>query len=99
MQRRPDGRPTRAPRAAPARAGLHLREVSSGHSAIFDGDRQVPGSQCPREVAERSLERVQRRRASRVRPCLCCGSPFVSEGAHNRLCGGCRLRSEGLAGA
>ncbi len=27
-----------------------------------------------------------------VRPCLCCGTPFDSEGAHNRMCNLCRKR-------
>ena len=27
------------------------------------------------------------------RACMCCGKTFLSEGAHNRLCGGCRNRS------
>lgn len=28
-----------------------------------------------------------------LRPCLCCGHLFRSEGYHNRLCGPCRLGS------
>lgn len=27
------------------------------------------------------------------RACLCCGTAFLSEGAHNRLCHGCRKQS------
>ncbi len=27
-----------------------------------------------------------------VRPCMCCGHPFMSEGIHNRLCTPCRSR-------
>lgn len=27
---------------------------------------------------------------SRIRPCMCCGGDFRSEGAHNRLCAACR---------
>ncbi|MBW4984777.1 hypothetical protein KZZ07_19740 [Mameliella sp. CS4] len=35
----------------------------------------------------RDLNREARRR---LRPCLCCGSPFLSEGPHNRMCDRCR---------
>ena len=28
-----------------------------------------------------------------VRPCLCCGAKFKSEGPHNRLCNKCRASS------
>lgn len=27
-----------------------------------------------------------------VRPCMCCGHPFPSEGIHNRMCDPCRHR-------
>ena len=30
-----------------------------------------------------------------VRPCLCCGQAFLSEGPHNRLCTACRRLSPG----
>lgn len=29
----------------------------------------------------------------RERPCMCCGRTFLSEGAHNRLCGSCGSKS------
>ena len=28
-----------------------------------------------------------------LRPCLCCRTPFISEGAHNRLCPTCSTKS------
>lgn len=31
---------------------------------------------------------------ARARPCLCCNTKFVSEGAHNRLCDRCRGLSD-----
>lgn len=35
------------------------------------------------------------RRAKRMpRPCLCCGTPFDSEGIHNRLCKRCATRDD-----
>ena len=43
------------------------------------------------------LRRLQDRRSKPLKPktaanrtCLCCGKPFASEGAHNRLCYVCR---------
>lgn len=27
----------------------------------------------------------------KVRPCMCCGKTFPSEGPHNRMCGPCRM--------
>ena len=59
------------------------------------------------EVLDRSLtsvksclRRLETRRSLKLKPkkvanrsCLCCRKPFVSEGAHNRLCGDCRTRS------
>ena len=49
---------------------------------------------------ESCLRRLETRRSLKLKPkkvanrtCLCCRKPFVSEGAHNRLCGDCRTRS------
>ncbi len=46
------------------------------------------------------LRRLETRRNLQLKPkrlanrhCLCCRKPFVSEGAHNRLCGDCRTRN------
>ncbi len=36
-----------------------------------------------------------RRKGTTQRACMCCGKTFLSEGAHNRLCGACRNRSAG----
>ncbi len=37
-----------------------------------------------------TLAQQARRPGRRKRPCLCCKTPFMSEGPHNRLCGRCR---------
>lgn len=39
---------------------------------------------------KRRPRRNQSRAAKTQRPCLCCGHPFASEGAHNRVCGPCK---------
>lgn len=38
----------------------------------------------------RRLETIEGRRLRRERLCMCCRSPFMSDGPHNRLCGRCR---------
>jgi hypothetical protein len=46
---------------------------------------------------EAKTARDQEQRAARgitVRACLCCRTPFASEGAHNRLCEPCRKRGD-----
>ena len=44
---------------------------------------------CLRRLEDRRSKPLKPRTAA-SRPCLCCGKPFVSDGAHNRLCGRCR---------
>lgn len=40
-----------------------------------------------------SLQKQDDERARKViRPCLCCGDKFLSEGIHNRMCDDCRHR-------
>jgi hypothetical protein len=46
----------------------------------------------PSHVANAVPERSQRKR----RPCMCCGKPFDSAGAHNRLCNTCRRGSHSV---
>ena len=40
-----------------------------------------------REYDERFMPKANRKR----RACMTCGSQFTSEGAHNRVCDGCKL--------
>ncbi|PKP85842.1 MAG: hypothetical protein CVT80_00455 [Alphaproteobacteria bacterium HGW-Alphaproteobacteria-2] len=47
-------------------------------------------------LAENACHRMERESRARVRPCLRCGRKFGSEGAHNRLCDGCRSRCSTL---
>jgi hypothetical protein len=43
-----------------------------------------------------AYRRVFSRKARGKRACMCCGTTFMSEGAHNRLCDVCRKNSPGL---
>lgn len=45
------------------------------------------------KAADEGATPPRRRKGSTERACMCCGKPFLSEGAHNRLCGSCRNRS------
>lgn len=42
------------------------------------------------ELAERKVEELERAEKRTRRNCMCCGTPFMSEGIHNRLCATCR---------
>lgn len=71
-------------------ASLEIR--GTGRVAVFLGDEQL-SPLVERGVAEcylRSIERRFQRQAAVLRPCLCCGAPIRSEGAHHRLCTTCR---------
>ncbi len=53
-----------------------------------------------RDLALTTLEAAQARTdvalKRTMRPCLCCGKPFQSEGIHNRMCTPCRgLNADG----
>lgn len=51
-----------------------------------------------KKAAQQAAERMQAAADSRAkrgeRPCLCCGTTFISEGIHHRLCGLCRHRGD-----
>jgi hypothetical protein len=72
---------------------LTVRRWGTGY-AVFDGRRRVSGP-TRRADAEAARDRLEREATSRVRACLCCGAPFVSEGPHNRLCTACRSLDPG----
>lgn len=40
----------------------------------------------------RRIETLNNRAKTTMRPCMCCGKTFTSDGPHNRLCGACRTR-------
>jgi hypothetical protein len=71
-------------------AGVSLAEIAS---------RLGRSLEAVRSRARRLRLAPRRRRrdltaAGRERPCLSCTVPFVSEGAHNRLCETCRGRGD-----
>lgn len=51
------------------------------------------GSKTQAETRIDALENEARREGHKRRPCITCGASFLSEGAHNRMCNGCRSHS------
>jgi hypothetical protein len=85
----------------PSRKGLGsqgrfcLQRKQAGWVVINDdGSGLVAGPFVTRAAADEAREEAYaaRRSGVRVRPCMCCETPFPSEGAHNRLCDPCRKR-------
>ncbi len=55
--------------------------------------RAVSQEYWEKERAEAAMERIIRAARVVTRPCLCCRTPFLSEGPHNRMCPSCRNTS------
>ena len=63
--------------------------------AIFNAQgERVSGFHTDRSTAEDACARLIKAASKQLRSCLCCGRNFQSEGAHNRLCDGCRRRTD-----
>jgi hypothetical protein len=70
-----------------------LRWGAAGY-AVFDGNTRLSGEiKDPNEAALRA-DRLAKKAQRQKRSCLCCAHPFLSEGAHNRLCDRCRNTSD-----
>ncbi|MFN3973443.1 MAG: hypothetical protein ACK4L4_19165 [Gemmobacter sp.] len=85
--------------AKPKNARFMARRWQTGW-AVFDPlGRKVSGVEKDRAAADQRADALQREADDKVRrgprPCLCCRREFVSEGAHNRLCGNCRHADAG----
>lgn len=67
---------------------------ASGLCVVTDGGgRQILLTRDREEAEKRALDEsaAARERAKiKVRPCMCCHTPFQSDGVHNRLCNHCR---------
>lgn len=69
----------------------HLDVRGSGKSwAVFDGDQRVSQHFTCHYTAIGAATRLEKEGRQAQRACLCCGSQFISEGPHNRLCTPCR---------
>jgi hypothetical protein len=67
-----------------------------GMYAVYDGAQRVTTPVGERQLAQRALEREERRRRGRERSCLTCRATFWSSGPGHRMCNDCRLRCAGL---
>ncbi len=81
-------------RIKPECGRLTVRETAKDF-AVFDPDGvRISDPVAAREKAIALLKTKQAAadRAARrtIRPCLCCGSSFASQGIHNRMCDRCR---------
>ena len=69
-----------------------------GYFVVSPSDVRVSGPYHSKENALTNRDARQRQADAKARrgprPCLCCGAVFESEGAHNRMCGPCRLRGD-----
>lgn len=74
-----------------------VQRLANGWAVLDPDGARIGLLHSTKESAMRSRDSHQRRadRARRavVRPCMCCGHPFASEGIHNRLCTDCRRQS------
>ncbi|MDO5643624.1 MAG: hypothetical protein Q4G26_14720 [Paracoccus sp. (in: a-proteobacteria)] len=66
---------------------------SGQHWAVMDGGKVVKtfGKPFP---AEAYADDLARRARYKRRPCLTCGTEFVSQGPHHRMCGRCRIAAQ-----
>ena len=66
-----------------------IRFFTANGKLVFDGDLDFPE---PAPARPRRSPGPHHRPATEVtlRPCMCCGRDFPSEGIHNRLCDRCR---------
>ena len=66
--------------------------VIDGRDEVCLGAYDLLGSAIGRAARAASLLRKETR--YKMRPCMCCETPFQSEGIHNRLCNSCRTRGD-----
>lgn len=76
---------------------LIASRVRRSKDAVRSKQREI-GLRGPREKIDRPPVLGARPKGvnapkTKIRPCMCCGGAFRSEGPHNRLCGNCRHNS------
>lgn len=87
-------RPRRKPQLPPEWASM-VRRMRHGEMQIVGLPADIEDPTFPdRRSAEAwiaaRLDHLAARTRRGHRPCLCCGTTFLSEGLHNRLCDPCR---------
>lgn len=62
----------------------------SGWYAVYKGRNKMSGDTLLLTNAVTIMHNFLRRDRQKLRPCMSCGTRFLSEGPHHRLCNGCR---------
>jgi hypothetical protein len=78
---------------------LHVMADGAQFSVFDDEGAKLAGPYAKKWWAEKrrnDLAGVVRPPKSGTRPCLCCRDPFLSTGAHHRMCDYCRSQNSGL---
>ena len=75
----------------------YQRDPIGGHYQVLNpaGQVVIKGHSSP-DTAARKAEALDREARETERPCITCRAPFMSEGAHNRMCPSCRERGPSI---
>lgn len=68
------------------------RKRAGIYYAAFLGQRIMTDWLDTEEEAREAADEIE----GSIRPCITCTRKFISEGAHNRMCGPCRNRSHNI---
>ncbi len=76
--------------------GRHRVAAWRGEYAVWIGPRRISDRLEYGQARSLAgmLNKADAEAAKPQRPCITCGTPFASEGAHNRMCGTCRCRAK-----
>lgn len=87
--------------AYPKPTGVRVKSSHHNHYQVLGLAFASPLFTTRREAEAWMAKQVARLPANRQpkqRTCLTCGAAFLSEGAHNRMCGGCRASARDETG-
>lgn len=76
-----------------------VREIGKQFAVVNRANERVSPFYRRRDTAEADCAKRIARAGDGYRCCLSCGSKFLSDGPHNRLCGACRTRVGGSSEA
>lgn len=83
----------------PEHAKWQVVERAEDKFVVYAPDGQVHGTYATKSqaagIAGRWKKEADEAARKMVRPCICCGTDFDSQGIHNRLCCICRHRDGG----
>ena len=75
---------------------FRLERQDRRYVLIGPGDQVVRQASSTIDVAISALNQAGELARRTTRACLCCRQALSSEGRHNRMCTGCRVRRSGL---